>query len=63
MILLGILSKREITRARIRVRSAMTVQTRDEEVRSLPKRRTPAPGQKPEAGASLPCPRNGTQGQ
>lgn len=30
MILLGILSKREITRARIRVRSAMTVQTRDQ---------------------------------
>ncbi|MGW3571508.1 recombinase family protein [Streptomyces sp. NPDC000941] len=30
MILLGILSKREIARARIRVRSAMTVQTRDQ---------------------------------
>ncbi|MFE2185067.1 hypothetical protein [Streptomyces sp. NPDC059455] len=30
MILLGILSKREIARARVRVRSAMTVQTRDQ---------------------------------
>ncbi|MGY5118499.1 recombinase family protein [Streptomyces sp. 900105755] len=30
MILLGILSKREIARARIRVRAAMTVQTRDQ---------------------------------
>ncbi|WP_369359772.1 hypothetical protein [Streptomyces sp. cg2] len=30
MILLGILSKREIARARIRVRSAMTVQARDQ---------------------------------
>ncbi|MGW7367954.1 hypothetical protein ACWGI8_32170, partial [Streptomyces sp. NPDC054841] len=29
MILLGILSKREIARARIRTRTAMTVQTRD----------------------------------
>ncbi|WP_280702885.1 recombinase family protein [Kitasatospora sp. GP82] len=30
MVLLGILAKREITRTRIRVRSAMTVQTRDQ---------------------------------
>ncbi|WP_232247823.1 recombinase family protein [Kitasatospora azatica] len=30
MVLLGILAKREVTRARIRVRSAMTVQTRDQ---------------------------------
>ncbi|MFE0457919.1 hypothetical protein ACFW1A_01500 [Kitasatospora sp. NPDC058965] len=30
MVLLGILAKCEVTRARIRVRSAMTVQTRDQ---------------------------------